>query len=150
MFLLNDQAFPAKAGRVKPGINIATQMSPDFPSWCEALPPHTMISDVGNRSKPAFTSQVTLVSIQTLFCSVFWPVFFFCWATVADGGPTLKQHWLNVSCLLGIPAQCLGLRSNTQVLLEQSADTSWFTNDMPSQVTFSSPSFTEPCRSKQW
>ena len=28
------------------------------------------------------------------------PVLFECWATVADGGPTLKQHWLNVSCLL--------------------------------------------------
>ena len=26
---------------------------------------------------------------------------FQCRANVADGGPTLKQHWLNVSCLLG-------------------------------------------------
>ena len=26
---------------------------------------------------------------------------FYCWASVADNGPTLKQHWLNVSCLLG-------------------------------------------------
>ena len=24
-----------------------------------------------------------------------------CWADVEDGGPTLKQHWFNVSCLLG-------------------------------------------------
>ena len=24
-----------------------------------------------------------------------------CWATVGDGGPTLKQHWVNASCLLG-------------------------------------------------
>ena len=24
-----------------------------------------------------------------------------CWASVVDGGPTLNQQWLNVSCLLG-------------------------------------------------
>ena len=24
---------------------------------------------------------------------------FQCWATVCDAGPTLKQHWFNVSCL---------------------------------------------------
>ena len=24
-----------------------------------------------------------------------------CWANIKDGGPTLKQHWLNASCLLG-------------------------------------------------
>ena len=24
-----------------------------------------------------------------------------CWADVVDGGPTLNQHWFNVSCLLG-------------------------------------------------
>ena len=24
-----------------------------------------------------------------------------CWADVVDGGPTLNQHWSNVSCLLG-------------------------------------------------
>ena len=29
------------------------------------------------------------------------PMSFYCWASVADNGPTLKQHWLNVSCLLG-------------------------------------------------
>ena len=29
------------------------------------------------------------------------PVLFQCWASVADAGPTLKQHWVNVSCLLG-------------------------------------------------
>ena len=23
-----------------------------------------------------------------------------CWASVADDGPTLYQHWMNVSCLL--------------------------------------------------
>ena len=24
-----------------------------------------------------------------------------CWAGVVDGGPSLTQHWINVSCLLG-------------------------------------------------
>ena len=24
-----------------------------------------------------------------------------CWAGVTDGGQTLKQHWVNISCLLG-------------------------------------------------
>ena len=27
---------------------------------------------------------------------------FYCWADVKDDGPTLKQHWVNVSCLLGM------------------------------------------------
>ena len=27
---------------------------------------------------------------------------FQCWASVEDGGPTLKQHRVNVSCLLGL------------------------------------------------
>ena len=27
-------------------------------------------------------------------------VLFKCWASVVDGGPTLKEHWFNVSCLL--------------------------------------------------
>ena len=26
---------------------------------------------------------------------------FQCWASVEDGGPTLKQHWTNAPCLLG-------------------------------------------------
>ena len=26
---------------------------------------------------------------------------FYCWATVPDVGPTLKQHWVSVSCLMG-------------------------------------------------
>ena len=25
-----------------------------------------------------------------------------CWASVVDGGPTLNQKWLNVSCLVGM------------------------------------------------
>ena len=29
------------------------------------------------------------------------PMLFQCWASVEDGGPTLKQHWVNAPCLLG-------------------------------------------------
>ena len=29
------------------------------------------------------------------------PMWFQCWATVCDAGPTLKPHWINASCLLG-------------------------------------------------
>ena len=29
------------------------------------------------------------------------PMWFQCWASVADGSPTLKPHWVNVSYLLG-------------------------------------------------
>ena len=28
------------------------------------------------------------------------PMLFRCWTSVEDGGPTLKQHWVNASCLL--------------------------------------------------
>ena len=27
---------------------------------------------------------------------------FECWSTIYDAGPTLKRHWVNVSCLLDI------------------------------------------------
>ena len=30
------------------------------------------------------------------------PVLVLCWASVADGGPELDQHWFNVLCLLGV------------------------------------------------
>ena len=32
------------------------------------------------------------------------PMLFYCWANVEDGGPTLKQHWFNISLsyLLGL------------------------------------------------
>ena len=29
------------------------------------------------------------------------PMLFQCWASIEDGGPTLKQHWVRVSCVLG-------------------------------------------------
>ena len=30
------------------------------------------------------------------------PMLFQCWASVEDGEPTLKQYWVNISCLLGL------------------------------------------------
>ena len=38
-------------------------------------------------------------------CQRRWPyikMLFYCWANVEDDGPTLKQHWVNASCLLGM------------------------------------------------
>ena len=29
------------------------------------------------------------------------PMLGYCWPAVSDVGPTLTQHWVNVSCLLG-------------------------------------------------
>ena len=39
---------------------------------------------------------------------------FQCWAGVEDGGPTLKQHWVNASCLLGI--NCFTITSGKHFL----------------------------------
>ena len=33
------------------------------------------------------------------------PVLVQCWTNVEDDGPTLYQHWVNVSCLMGYPAE---------------------------------------------
>ena len=30
------------------------------------------------------------------------PVLVLCWASTEDGGPQLDQHWVKVSCLLGV------------------------------------------------
>ena len=35
------------------------------------------------------------------------PMVFSCWADVEDGGLTLKQQWVNVSCLLGSLRDCI-------------------------------------------
>ena len=39
------------------------------------------------------------------------PILVQCWNSVADGGPTLYQHWVGVSCGLGLShdAKCLQL-----------------------------------------
>ena len=33
------------------------------------------------------------------------------WANVADGGPALKQHWFNASCVLGWVRVCIKMAS---------------------------------------
>ena len=33
-----------------------------------------------------------------------YSMLFQCWSSVEDGGPTLKQHWVNAPCLLGYSA----------------------------------------------
>ena len=35
------------------------------------------------------------------------PLLVQCWASVVDGGPTLDQHWFDVSCLLGSESKTL-------------------------------------------
>ena len=30
------------------------------------------------------------------------PMLFICWVSVEDGGPTLKQHWVDASCLVRV------------------------------------------------
>ena len=40
---------------------------------------------------------------------------FECWPAVSDVGPALKQHWVNVSCLLG-GAPVIDCRPNTATL----------------------------------
>ena len=37
------------------------------------------------------------------------PMLFQCWASVEDDGPTLKQHWVKVPCLLGMHYQPLSV-----------------------------------------
>ena len=39
------------------------------------------------------------------------PLLVQCWASVVDGGPTLNQHWDNVSCLLTLLFLLLTLRA---------------------------------------
>ena len=48
-------------------------------------------------------ASVALLSQQTRDVE---PMLFWCWANVEDGGSTLKQHWFNVSCLLGKAPCC--------------------------------------------
>ena len=43
------------------------------------------------------------------------PMLFECWPAVSDVGPALKQHWVNVSCVLG-SAPVINSRPNTATL----------------------------------
>ena len=55
-------------------------------------PPITLNSSKKTQNHPEWTSQ------QTRYID---PMLVHCWASVVDGGPTLDQHWLDVSCFLG-------------------------------------------------
>ena len=51
-----------------------------------------------------FASKVELGGLEYDTSQQTWgfdPMLFWCWADVEDGGPTLKQLWAIVSCLLG-------------------------------------------------
>ena len=52
-------------------------------------------------------SRITLTSQQTRDID---QMLLLCWVSVVDGGPTLQQHLVNISCLLG-------LRLNTFITL---------------------------------
>ena len=41
------------------------------------------------------------------------PMLVQCWASIVDGGPTLYQHWLDASCLLGSYILCIHSLYNT-------------------------------------
>ena len=60
---------------------------------------------------PAYSTSRRLYQ-QTRYIN---PVLVQCWASVVAGGPTLHQHWVDVSCLLGRSAgQTFILVSNQQ------------------------------------
>ena len=52
------------------------------------------------------------------------PTLVYCWPTVYDGGPTVNQRCVNVSCLLGgshtSPAESRGFRSRLRAPSESS------------------------------
>ena len=48
------------------------------------------------------------------------PMLLWCWASVADGGPTLQQHWVSVLCLLG--ARCTFVAINLSLLRDLGAE----------------------------
>ena len=64
--------------------------------YIESFTFSTLSSLVGHID-PAVAQQVVSVSQQTRGIQ---PMLIQCWSSVFDAGPTLKQHWLNASCLL--------------------------------------------------
>ena len=45
---------------------------------------------------------------------VIHPMLFYCWSTIFDAGPTLKQHWVKASCLLDISRLSIINPANTR------------------------------------
>ena len=57
--------------------------------WGDSTDPPSMCAQArGDASTPQQTQVIDPMLVQ-------------CWASVVDGGPTLDQHWVYVSCLLG-------------------------------------------------
>ena len=81
--------------------------------------PYTVFTEV-NSTRGGNHQSVTLTSSEAIVCDIrcqcvyilyiclsqqtrdVLPMLAQCWASVVDGGPTLSQHWVNFSCLLGI------------------------------------------------
>ena len=57
-----------------------------------------MSVSVGNGVKNQVDPITVVLSQQTRYIN---PMLAQCWPTVYDAGPTLDQHWVDVSCLLG-------------------------------------------------
>ena len=51
-----------------------------------------------------FLDIVSLATQQTRYIN---PLLVQCWTSVVDGGPTMDQHWFDVSCLLGSESETL-------------------------------------------
>ena len=53
--------------------------------------------------------KTTLGYVHTQLARYTDPMLVKCWASVADDSPTLNQHWVSVSCLLGIMSTIKGV-----------------------------------------
>ena len=63
------------------------------------------------RFNHVFTAQVCTQQTRDIHLMLFQ-----CWHTVFDSGPTLKQHWVNVPCLLGSDLYTTLNPSSTRIL----------------------------------
>ena len=53
------------------------------------------------------------------------PMLIYCWASVAEGGPTLNRHSVNRSCLLGIGLICDDLSTKVDVMVYYIIECIW-------------------------
>ena len=67
-----------------------------FDNWEWAL---DVISQIQPSTWPLNVSHVTIRTIQQTRDNQ--PMIGYCWPNVFDVGPTITQHWINASCLLG-------------------------------------------------